>query len=215
MCFYILTFRTHPTFIWTGYWVALAHWPVVVDYIFIHRAIVLAVLTVERTPGAGLSLMSMHMATLEVLATVRTCNCCKRATNQLLAKFWVQIQVFLQFSQLPCPLTATLLMGAPNLKGVQRPSQSFIRKHAEIRFITRRTCFFVILDALNTGLAEAVTTTGRLTGVAKNQQTDGTVYLQLLRALDEFAIVTTSISRGRLDLSLFLLDLTAWERVFV
>ena len=119
MCFHILAFRTHPTFIWTGHWVALAHWPVVVDYVFIHRSIVLAVVTAERTLGAGLSRVSMHMATLEVLATVRTHNCCKRTTNQLLAKFWVQIQVSIQFSQLPCPLTAILLMGAPHLKSVQ------------------------------------------------------------------------------------------------
>ena len=71
------------------------------------------------------------------------------------------------------------------------------------------------MDALNTGLTEAITATGRLKGIAKNLQADGTVCLQLLRALDEFAIVTTSISRGSLGLSLFLLDPTAWERVFV
>ena len=122
MCFHILAFRTHPTFIWAGNWVALTHWPVVVDYVFIHRAIVLAVVTAERTLGAGLGLMNMHMATLEVLATVGTRNCSKPTANKLLTQFWVQIEVPIQFSQLPCPLTATLPMHAPNLKSIQRPS---------------------------------------------------------------------------------------------
>ena len=119
MCCHILAFRTHPTFIWAGHWVALAHWPVSVDYVFIHTAIVLAVVTAERTLGAGLALMSMHMATLEVFTIVGTRNLYKRTANKLVTQFWVQIQVSLQFSQLPCPLTATLLMGAPNLKSIQ------------------------------------------------------------------------------------------------
>ena len=72
MCFHILAFRTLPTFIRAGHWVALAHWPVVVDYVFIDRAIVLAVVTAERTLRAGLTLVSMHTATLEALAAVGT-----------------------------------------------------------------------------------------------------------------------------------------------
>ena len=119
MCFHILTFRTHPTFIWAGYWVALAHWPVVVDHIFIHRAIVLAVVTAERTLWARLVFVSVHMATLEVLAAVGTRNICKFTANKLSTQFWVQIQVSIEFTQLPYPLTATLLVHAPNLKCVQ------------------------------------------------------------------------------------------------
>ena len=121
MCFHILAFRTHPTFIWAEHWVALTHWPVVVDYVFIHRAIVLAVVTAERTLGAGLALVSKHMATLEVLAAVGARNFCKCTANKLPTQFWVQIQVFIQFSQLPCPVTATLLVQALDTKGVQFP----------------------------------------------------------------------------------------------
>ena len=87
-----------------------------------------------------------------------------------------------------------------------------ISKHAEICFVTSRIRFFVSLDAIDARLAEAVTATGRLEGVAKDQQTYiWTVCFQLFRALDELTIVTASISRGRLDLSLLLLDLAAWE----
>ena len=118
MCFYILAFRIHPTFIRAGYWVALTHWPVVVDHIFIHRAIVLAVVTAERTLGT-LTFMRMHMLTLKVLAAVATCNWSKLTANKLLATFWIQIQVSIQFSQLPRPLTATLLVHTPHTKGVQ------------------------------------------------------------------------------------------------
>ena len=89
MCFHILAFRTHPTFIWAGHWVALAHWPVVVDHVLVHRAIVLAVVTAERTLGASVTLVSMHMATLEVLATVDARNCSKLTASELLAQFWV------------------------------------------------------------------------------------------------------------------------------
>ena len=119
MCFHILTFRTHSTFIWAGYWVALTHWPVVVDHIFIHRSIVLAVVTAERTLGAGFTFVSMHMATLQVLATVGTRNCSKLTANKLPTQFWVHIQVSIEFTQLPYPLTATLLVHATNCKCVQ------------------------------------------------------------------------------------------------
>ena len=56
MCFQILAFRTHPTFIQAGNRVALTHGPVIVDYVFKHRTIVLAVVTAERMLGAGLTL---------------------------------------------------------------------------------------------------------------------------------------------------------------
>ena len=107
-------------------------------------------------------------------------------------------------------------MHAPNLKCVQWPSQSLIGKHVEIRFVTSRTRPFSNLDTFDAWLTKAVTATGYLEGIAKDLQTDGAVCLQLFRALDEFAIVTASISRGRL-LSLFLwclIDLESWERVF-
>ena len=87
MCFHILAFRTHPAFIWAGHWVALAHWPVVVDYVFKHRAIVLAVVTAERTLGAGFFFVSMHMTMLKVLAAVGARNLYKRTANKLLAQF--------------------------------------------------------------------------------------------------------------------------------
>ena len=97
MCFYILAFRIYPTVIWAGHWVALAHWPVAVDHVFRHRAVVMAVVAAERTLGAGLALMSLHMSTLEVLEAAGTRNCCKRTANQLLVQLWVQVQVDIQF----------------------------------------------------------------------------------------------------------------------
>ena len=98
VCFHILSFRTCPTFIWARYWVALAHGPVVVDYVVIHRIIVLAVITAESTLGAELALMSIHMATLEVLTAMGTLNKRKFTASNLFAQFWVQIQVAIQFS---------------------------------------------------------------------------------------------------------------------
>ena len=58
----------------------------VVDHVFIHRVVVLAVVTAERTLEAGFTLVSMQIATLEVLATVGTHNCCKITTNKLLTR---------------------------------------------------------------------------------------------------------------------------------
>ena len=87
MCFHIPAFRTHPTFIRTGHWVALANCPVIVDYVFVPRTIVLAVVTAERTLGARFVFVSMHMGTLEVLATVGTRNICKFTANKLSTQF--------------------------------------------------------------------------------------------------------------------------------
>ena len=70
----------------------------VVDYVVIHRVIVLAVITAESTLGAELALMSMHMATLEVLTAMGTLNKRKFTASNLFAQFWVQIQVAIQFS---------------------------------------------------------------------------------------------------------------------
>jgi len=96
MCFNILAFRIHSTFVGARHWVALAHWPVVVDYIFIHRSIIIAVVAAERSLWAGICLVSMHIATLEVLTTMGARNCSKHAANKLLAQFWIQIQVPIQ-----------------------------------------------------------------------------------------------------------------------
>jgi len=63
--------------------------------------------------------MNMYPTTLEVLTTIGACNSSKLTTNELLAQFWVQIQVLIQFSQLPRPLTATLLMHTINTKCIQ------------------------------------------------------------------------------------------------
>jgi len=119
MCFNILPFRIHTTFVGARHWVALAHWPVVADYIFIHRSTIIAVVAAERSLRAGICLVSMHIATLEVLTTMGAGNCSKLTANKLLAQFWVQIQVLIQFSQLPRPLAATLLMHATNAKRVK------------------------------------------------------------------------------------------------
>ena len=89
MCFHFLALRTYTTFIWAGHWVALAHLPVVVDHVFIHRAIVLAVFTAERTLGAGLALVNIHTPTLKVLVTVGTRNCSKLTANKPLVQFLV------------------------------------------------------------------------------------------------------------------------------
>ena len=70
MCFHILAFGTRSTFIRAGHWEALTHWPVMVDYVFIHRTIVLTVVTAERTLGARVNLVSIHMVTLEIFATM-------------------------------------------------------------------------------------------------------------------------------------------------
>ena len=117
VCFHILAFGYHPAFIWAGHWVTLAHWPVVGNYVFIPRTISLTVVTSERTFGTGLILVDAHIATLEAFVTVSTRNRCKLTANELLACFWVQIQVFIQFSQFSCPLTSTLVMYAPHTKG--------------------------------------------------------------------------------------------------
>ena len=58
---------------------------------------------------------------LEVLAAVGTRNICKFTANKLSTQFWAQIQVSIEFTQLPSPLTATLLVHALHTKGVQRP----------------------------------------------------------------------------------------------
>ena len=89
MRFNILAFRIRPTFLRARHWVALAHWPVVADYVFIHRCIIIAVVAAERSLGTGLTLVSMHMTTLEVLTTMSACNCFKLTANELLAQFWV------------------------------------------------------------------------------------------------------------------------------
>ena len=135
--------------------------------------------------------MSMHMATLKVLTTVGTCNWSKLTANKLLALFWVQIQVSIKFSQLPCPLAATLLVYAPHTKAAQFPSQSFVGKHAEIHFVASRTHFRARLDALDTRSAEAVTAAYYLKRLTKNKQTYGTIRLQLLRSFHELTIITT------------------------
>jgi len=119
MCFNILTFKIHPTFVGARHWVALAHWPVVVDHIFIHRSIITAVVAAERTLKTRFTLMNTYPTTLEVLTTIGARNSSKLTTNELLAQFWVQIQVLIQFSQLPRPLTATLLMHTINTKCIQ------------------------------------------------------------------------------------------------
>ena len=72
-------------------WVVLAHWPVVVDHLFINRGIVIAVVTAERTLGAGFTLVRLHMVTLEVFATVGTGNCSERTASKQFAQFRVQI----------------------------------------------------------------------------------------------------------------------------
>jgi len=149
MCFNILAFRIHPTFVRARHWVALAHQPVVVDYIFIHRSIIITVVTVERSLGTGICLVSMHTTTPEVLTTMGTGSCSKLTANKLLAQFWVHIQVLVQFSQLPRPLAATLLMHAINKKLIQRFLQSFVRKSVEVHYVARWTRFFVGLDAFN------------------------------------------------------------------
>jgi len=175
MCFNILPFRIHTTFVGARHWVALAHWPVVVDYIFIHRSTFIAVVAAERSLRAGICLVSVHIATLEVLTTMGAGNCSKLTANKLLAQFWVQIQVLIQFSQLPRPFAATLLMSAINTKLIQRSSQSFVRKSVEVRYVACWTRFFVRLDAFNARSAETVSTTGHLERFAKDEQTDGTV----------------------------------------
>ena len=58
-------------------------------YVFIHRAIVLAVFTAEGTLGAGLTLVSIHTPTLKVLVTVGTPNCSKLTANKPLVQFLV------------------------------------------------------------------------------------------------------------------------------
>ena len=89
VCFHILAFGHHPTFIRAGHWVTLAHWPVFANYVFIHRAIILAVVTSEGTFGTGLILVDTYIATLEALATVSARNRYKLTANKLLACFWV------------------------------------------------------------------------------------------------------------------------------
>ena len=89
MCFYLLALQIYPTLISAGDWVALAHLPVAVYHIFIHRVVVGAVVTAERTLGAGLTLMSLYLLTLKVLETAGTRNCYKRTANKLLARFWI------------------------------------------------------------------------------------------------------------------------------
>ena len=68
----------------------------VVDYIFIHRSIIIAVAAAERSLRAGICLVSMHIATLEVLTTMGAGNCNTHTANKLLAQFWIKIQVPIQ-----------------------------------------------------------------------------------------------------------------------
>ena len=121
MRFNILAFRIPPTFVRARHRVALAHWPVVADEIFIRGCIIITVVTAEsqRSLGARLTLVSVHVTTLEVLTTMGARNIRKLTANKLLAQFRVQIQVPIQFSQLPGPSTAAFLMHATHTKCIQ------------------------------------------------------------------------------------------------
>lgn len=107
---------------------------------------------------------------------------------KLLLRWGVRVKMLFQLSQLTSPLTTSLLVSANNNKIIQPLLKAFITKHPKILFIASRAWFVLLLHALNTGSAEAVSTAGGLVGLTENVQTYGTVELKLTRLLNKFTL---------------------------
>jgi hypothetical protein len=161
----------------------------VADHILVRGLIAVAALTLEWTLSTKFILMLKEFISCDIDGAVATLDISKLTTLQLVLLALVQIEMFVELSQLSCPLATYHFVSTVDLEPIQWLLKSLVGKIVKVVLFATWAWVVLGFNSFNAHFTEALATACHLIRFSNDVQAHWTFSLKILgRIFYKFAL---------------------------